>query len=91
MIKSHVLFSDDGRPIWEDDKKLLAARAGQCKHWWNPAWRDRLLGTMAWLADGGESITLSLGGGSSIAISTKPTTHVSPIFVSRSWRDSLVR
>jgi hypothetical protein len=83
MIKSHVLFSDDGRTIWDDDKKLLAARAGQCKNWWNPAWRDRLLGTMAWLADGAESITLTLGGGSTTNVSTKPTTHVSPT----SYRD----
>jgi hypothetical protein len=83
MVKSHVLFSDDGRTIWDDDKKLLAARAGQCKNWWNPAWRDRLLGTMAWLANGVESITLSLGGANAIDVSTKPTTHVSPV----SYRD----
>lgn len=79
MVKSHVLFSDDGRTIWEDDKKLLAARAGQCKNWWNPAWRDRLLGTMAWLGDGGESIALALGGDARINVSTRPTTHVSPV------------
>jgi len=83
MIKSHVLFSDDGRTIWDDDKKLLAARASQCKNWWNPAWRDRLLGTVAWLADGGELISLSLGGGNAVDVSTRPTTHVSPV----SYRD----
>jgi len=83
MVKSHVLFSDDGRTIWEDHKKLLAARAGQCKNWWNPAWRDRLLGTMAWLGEGADSIALSLGGGSAVEVSTKPTAHVSPV----SYRD----
>ena len=83
MVKSHVLFSDDGRTIWDDDKKLLAARAGQCKNWWNPAWRDRLLGTMAWLAGDAASITLSLGGGNAIEVSARPTTHVSPV----SYRD----
>lgn len=83
MIKSHVLFSDDGSTIWEDHKKLFAARAGQCKNWWNPAWRDRLLGTMAWLGDDAESITLSLSGNTRIQVSTRPTLHISPV----SYRD----
>lgn len=83
MVKSHVLFSDDGRTIWTDDKKLLAARAGQCKNWWNPAWRDRLLGTMSWLADGADTIALPVGGGSVVEIRSRPTTHISPV----SYRD----
>ena len=83
MLRTHVLFSDDGMQLWESSSAMHRARRTQCKNWWNPAWRDRLLGTMAWLAGGAESITLSLGTGNAIDVSTKPTTHVSPV----SYRD----
>lgn len=79
MVKTHVLFSDDGRTIWQDHKKTLSARAGQCKNWWNPAWRDRLLGTMAWLGEGAESIRLALCSDTNIEVATRPTTHISPV------------
>ena len=44
-IKSHVLFSDEGRNIWTSSARLHSARRSQCSDWWNDSWRDRLLAT----------------------------------------------
>jgi hypothetical protein len=79
MFRSHVFFSDDGRAIWDDPKRMLAARAGQTKNWWNPAWRDHLFGTVSWLAGGSDKITVPLGGGAAFEISTRPLSHLSPV------------
>jgi hypothetical protein len=52
MLRSHVLFSDDGLKLWESAAHMHRARRSQCKNWWNDDWRDRLLATMTGLADG---------------------------------------
>jgi hypothetical protein len=80
LIKSHVLFSDDGTTIWTNDLRLHKARRSQCKAWWNDKWRDLILGTMSWLADGAEFIQLPVGEQTTLAVSLRPlqlTTTVS--------------
>ncbi len=46
---THVLFSDDGKTIWEDIKGMQRARRSQCWDWWNDDWRDKLLASVQYL------------------------------------------
>ena len=77
-LTPHVLFSNDGHHIWPSKARLHAARRSQCKDWWNDDWRDRLLGTMAWLGDD-NVVSIRLSGRSKLEISTDPVTFESPV------------
>jgi hypothetical protein len=83
IIKPHVLFSADGSQIWDSKRRLHRARRSQCKNWWNPEWRDRILATMAWLAVGKADIEVGLGTNLTISVSRFPRTFTSPV----SYRD----
>lgn len=78
-MKTHVLFSDDGRNIWESDSKLHRARMSQCKNWWNDDWRDRLLAFMEWLRQGQDNLIIPLGGCESLEVSPQPIRVTSPV------------
>jgi hypothetical protein len=78
-IKSHVLFSDEGRNIWDSPGRLHSARRSQCSDWWNDAWRDRLLAAMNWLADGAAEIAIPLGRESSMRVPKFPALFQSPV------------
>jgi hypothetical protein len=70
-ISAHVLFSDNGKQIWESKKRLHSARRRQCKSWYNDAWRDRLLAAMAYLTAGKTQIEIPVT--ETVCISVSPT------------------
>ena len=74
----HVLFSDDGFRFWESDARLQRARAGLTRTWWNPEWRDRLLGTVSFLGPNG-SIALKVGPNEQVTVSSHLEQFESPI------------
>jgi len=78
LIKPHVLFSDDGELIWTSSARLHRARRSQCKGWWNDKWRDLILGTMAWIANGSQVILLPVSQKSSVSVSITPLQFESP-------------
>lgn len=78
-LRYHVLYSDDGKNIWDSDKKLHKTRRSHCKNWWNPEWRDRLLAAMSWLSEGEEWLTLPLGSDASIEVRSWPVEFNSPV------------
>jgi hypothetical protein len=78
MVKAHVVFSDDGKHIWESKDRLARARRSQCKNWWNDEWRDRLLGVMHWLGSDG-SIALPVSSTEAITLTAEPQTYLSPV------------
>jgi hypothetical protein len=80
QLRTHVLFSDDGKTIWSSADAMHRARRNQCKGWWNDDWRDRLLATMAWLADHQPVIKLDLSASAKAAIvNPRPIEFVSPV------------
>jgi hypothetical protein len=80
IVKPHVLFSDDGIKVWESKERMHAARRSQCKDWWNPDWRDRILATMAWLANDKDKIEIQLGSSNTnIYVSSSPMAFDSPV------------
>lgn len=42
VLKSHILFSDDGYKIWESKERLHKARRRKGRSWFNEEWRDQL-------------------------------------------------
>jgi hypothetical protein len=77
-VQPHLLFSDDGRTIWIDDKRLQRARHGQTKDWWNNDWRDKLLATMQALAIDG-TISLPINRHDSVSVAANPMRFTSPV------------
>jgi hypothetical protein len=78
-INSHVFFSDDGKSLWQDPKRMHRARRSQCRTWYNDDWRDRVLASMAFLAGGGEEIHIPLGTDATIEVSIFPIALRSPV------------
>jgi hypothetical protein len=50
VLKSHVVFTEDGKTLIESDARQHSARRSACKSWWNDSWRDRILAAAAYLA-----------------------------------------
>lgn len=78
-LSSHVLFSDDGRIVWTNHRKMHKARRSQCKDWHNPEWRDRLLAVVSWLAKDGPTIYVPVGENAMVEVSTQSVSFVSPV------------
>ena len=79
VIKPHVLFSSDGKNIWDSTSRMHVARRGQCKDWWNPHWRDRILASMSWLSNEEGIIEVPLGNDLSLKVSNFPILFESPV------------
>jgi hypothetical protein len=78
-LASHVLFSDDGRVVWTDHRRMHRARRSQCKDWHNPEWRDRLLAMIAWLSREGPAIYVPVGEDARVEVSTDGVDFASPV------------
>jgi hypothetical protein len=72
LISSHVIFTSDGVTPWTSHSKMHSARRRQCKSWFNPEWRDRLLATLHWLSQGSPTLSIPAGAGVSIEVSATP-------------------
>jgi hypothetical protein len=77
-VLPHVCFSENGTP-YDNPKKQHRLRRSQCKSWYNDDWRDRILATLWFLSDGTESITVPLGGESSLKLSSQLERLISPV------------
>jgi len=78
-ISSHVLFSDNGKTIWENKRRLHSARRRQCKSWYNDEWRDRLLGAMAFLTEGKDQLDIPVSDSEIMQIAIRPIAFESKI------------
>lgn len=79
VIKSHVLFSDDGYTIWISKDRLHSARRSWCKDWWNDEWRDRLLAMISTISMGQNSFSIPLGSNVNVIVKSQPIIFTSPI------------
>ena len=79
IVRTHVLFSEDGKTLWTTANRVQKARRNQCKNWWNDTWRDRLLAAMSWLAADGDAIRLDVGAEEPIVINAGPVEFDSPV------------
>lgn len=86
-VKTHVLFSTDGKTIWDSKKQLQRIRRTHCKEWWNDDWRDRLLAAVAWIAGGATQVEAKVSCSDSVAVATTPMRFSSPV----SYDESVAR
>lgn len=87
LISSHVIFTSDGSTPWTSHRKMHSARRRQCKNWFNPEWRDRLLATLHWLSQGASLLCIAAGNGEFIQVSLTPEQFESEV----SYDDPLTR
>jgi len=78
-IKTHVLFSYDGKTFLESKSMMHTARRSQCKNWWNDTWRDRMLAMLNYLAGGNSTICVSYGGKAVVKVASTPIVLESPV------------
>ena len=78
-INAHVFFSDDGKTLWQDPRRMHRARRSQCKTWYNDDWRDRVFAAMAFLAGDSEGVHVPLGANAGLKISVSPIPLLSPV------------
>lgn len=73
-VITHVLFSDNGKTIWSNDKAMHRARRSQCWDWWNDDWLDRLLASIQYLG-----ATIPISSTETLTMNTTPTNEVAPV------------
>jgi hypothetical protein len=83
VVRAHVLFSDDAKNIWTSAGRLHRARRSQCKNWWNPIWRDRILAAVSWLSDEDGVMRIPVADGLTVEVCRDPVRFESPV----SYRD----
>ena len=79
IVRTHVLFSENGREIWPDKKRLQRTRVSACKTWWNDRWRDMLLASMRWVAGDEDHLSLHVAEDQVVLVSTAPVEFVSDV------------
>ena len=79
VVKGHVVFSDDRLTLWSNKDAMAKARRNQCRNWWNDDWRDRMLATMAFLADGQGNVQFTVGKDVAFTLSRFPILFESPV------------
>lgn len=89
-VSPHVLFSNDGEAIWDDPARLHKAKMSQCRNWWNPQWRDRIRAVMNFLAEGKETIPLTLGSTEDLIVNVNnyPVQFTIPVSLLEEKKDS---
>jgi hypothetical protein len=87
LLSAHVIFTSDGATPWTSHRKMHSARRRQCKNWFNPQWRDRLLATLHWLSQGNASLFIPSGKDLFIEVALLPQQFESEI----SYADPLTR
>jgi TIR domain len=71
-LKSHIVFSDDGKSIWDDKDKLHRARRYKGKRFFNEEWRDLLFAFLHSLKKNSEEINIPIKESLFISLSTIP-------------------
>lgn len=86
-LKSHVVFTLDGKTITGDAKSQHRARRSQCKDWWNDKWRDLTLAAVTYLTQGATTLSLPVSPETKLVMQWRPIKCESP----RSYNDEDVR
>jgi hypothetical protein len=85
-LKSHVVFTHDGKRIAGEAKAQHRARRSQCALWWNDKWRDLTLAAVTRLADCG-TIALPIAPSADLAMEWRPLKYSADV----SYSDADVR
>ena len=81
-IMPHVVFTEGGEP-YASDRRQHRARRSQCKNWFNNDWFDRIVATLSFLAEQGQTLTIPLSSITTIQVSTQLGSYISPVTYTR--------
>jgi len=72
VLKSHIVFTWDGKATIEKDSIQHRGRRKQGKGWWNKHWRDKLLAFVSFFADEEKNLNIQVGEEEYIKVSALP-------------------
>lgn len=75
-LKSHIIFSDDGKNIWDNKDKMHTARRKKGKGLFNEGWRDLLLAFLSSLSDN-NSIYINVSEDNRLEMDTTTVKYIS--------------
>ena len=81
VLRTHVVFTQDGKTPLDSKSRAERLRKGFCKNWWNDRWRDLLRAFVAALANGEEQLSLPLGGNFVATIVASPIGFEAPLSI----------
>lgn len=79
IVKTHILFSDDGQNIWTSKEKLHSSRRSLCKNWWNADWRDKLLASIAFFSNSEGFLQIPIANNLVLSIPAAPLLFSIPV------------
>jgi hypothetical protein len=77
-IMPHVVFTEDGEP-YASDRRQHRARRSQCKNWFNNDWFDRIVATLSFLSEQGQTLKIPLSSATTIEVSPELKSYGSPV------------
>ncbi len=83
ILRSHVVFTEDGCTPLSDSARAHRLRRRFCKNWWQDRWRGMLLAFMSHLAQGKAAFEVPVSPTESLSLATVPELFVSPITANR--------
>lgn len=72
VVKSHIVFTWDGKTRIEQDSIQHRGRRKQGKGWWNKQWREKLLSFVLFFADEEKNIKIQVGDQEYVKVSALP-------------------
>jgi hypothetical protein len=78
-IKSHIVFTWDGKTLIDKDSIQHRGRRKQGKNWWNKHWREKLLNFLAFFSDDEKNIVIPVGEEQTLKFSVLPVMFSSPV------------
>lgn len=81
-LRSHVIFTEDGRTQELSAKRMHRLRRGFCRNWWNDDFRSLLRAFLQFLSAGAPSIELPAGSTAKIVLSSSTLTVESEVGLS---------
>lgn len=80
-LRTHVVFTQDGKTPLDSDVRVRNLRRSFCKSWWNDRWRDLLRAFVAFVANSKDDFSLSLGGSAEATITSTPMDFYVPLSI----------
>ena len=80
-LRSHVVFTEDGKVPLDDKLRAARLRRSFCKSWWNARWRDMLCAFASFFSNGEEKFILHLGGDAKAIVDASPLSFDAPLSV----------
>ena len=87
-LKTHVIFTIDGKTPIDSKNRMHALRRGFCRRWWNERWRGLLLAYLKYLSNDNGEIIIKVSPTQSLVVNGLPLKVNSPFSVMEKEMDT---